>query len=241
MCCDNCIRKKHPSQHFNSIYDLVGFLDNACGRDPILCPVDNDDSDMGSTTLAKIWGNLRAGNHLTMRHRALEGWRFECWTTNYQLCTWGSVGVMPDTVLLTLASSVKIKTIDDLLKAVPDWDYASKYGHEALSVLKDADCRHKSESQAQRVKTRQANQKCKLEDLQKDEEQKLLRGFIQPSLYTTPLTSPNTKMINPIVVKHIERPTRLSPSHSQSQPILVSRPYIRTDAFDVLTNGLGYM
>ena len=81
---------------------------------------------------------------------------------------------MPDTVLSALASSIKIETTNNLLKAVPDWDYASKYGHKALLVLKDANCRHKSESQAQRVKTRQANQKSKLENLQQDEEQKLL-------------------------------------------------------------------
>ena len=139
LCCDNCIRKKDHTRCFESIYDLIGFLDASCGREPISCPVDDDNSDLGSTTSARTWGNLRAGNRLTIRRRVLEGWRYDCWKKNYRLCSWGPVGVMPDPVLSTLASSIKIQTVDDLLEVVSDWGYARKYGDEVLSLLKEAD------------------------------------------------------------------------------------------------------
>jgi hypothetical protein len=74
-----------------------------------------------------------------MRRRVLESWRYNCWKRDYLLCSWGSVGVMPDAVLSTLASSIKIETVDDLVEAVSNWDYARKYGHEVLLLLKEAD------------------------------------------------------------------------------------------------------
>ena len=61
---------------------------------------------------------------------------------------------MPDPVLSELASFHKIETIDDLLKVIYDWGFASKYGPEILLLLHGADREQKRESQAQRVKTR---------------------------------------------------------------------------------------
>jgi hypothetical protein len=74
LCCDNCIRKKERhTHHFESIYDLISFLDISCGREPISRPVDDRKIlTWDHLTLAKSWGNLRAGNHLTMRRRVLE-------------------------------------------------------------------------------------------------------------------------------------------------------------------------
>ena len=241
LCCDNCIRKKNHTRHFESIYDLISFLDTSCGREPISCPVDDDDddnnsSDLGSTTSAKTWGSLRAGNHLKIRRRVLEGWRYDCWKKNYRLCSWGPVGVMPEPVLSTLASSIKIQTVDNLLEVVPDWGYARKYGHEVLLLLEEADHEHKLEAQAQRMKTRQANKKRKLEDLQADEESKVSQGFVHAGSSNMPMALVHTRMINPIVVKHVERPTQPRPPRPQPRPVFISRPYTRTDVFDVLMN-----
>lgn len=147
LCCDNCIRRKNPTHRFESIYDIIGFLDTSFGREPISRPIDDKGSDLGPTTPVKTWGNLRPGNHLTIRRRVLERWRYECWMRDYRLCSWGSVGVMPDPVLSKLASSNEIKTIDDLLEAVPGWDYADKYCREILLLLKDADQEHQLGSQ----------------------------------------------------------------------------------------------
>lgn len=144
LCYDNWIRKKNCGDRFESVYDLISFLDTSCGRSPISRPAD-DNSDLEPTTLAKDWGNLCVGNHLAIRRRVLEDWRYDCWK-NYRLCTWGVVGVMPDPILSLLASSIKIEAFDDLLEAIPNWGYASKYGHEVLSLLKDADHRHQLES-----------------------------------------------------------------------------------------------
>ena len=95
---------------------------------------------------------------------------------------------MPDPVVSTLALSIKIVTIDDLLEAVSDWGYASKYSQEVLSLLEDADHEHQVESQTQRAKTREENKKHKLEDLQTDEEPKVPGGSTHSASSTTPLT-----------------------------------------------------
>ena len=236
LCCDNCIRKKDHTRCFESIYDLIGFLDTSCRRELISCPVDDDDSDLGLTTSAKTWGNLRAGNRLTIRRQVLEGWRDDCWKKNYRLCSWGPVGVMPDPVLSTLTLSIKIQTVDDLLEVVSDWGYARKYGDEVLLVLKEADHEHQHEAQAQRMKTREVNRKHKLEELQADEELKVLQGFMHTSSSNTPMALVHTRMINPIVVKHVKQPTQPQPPRPQPWPIPASRPYTCTDVFDVLLN-----
>ena len=237
LCCDNCIRKNH---HFESIYDLIGFLDTSYGREPISRPVeddddDGDDNDLGPAVSSKLWGNLRSGNHLTIRRRVLENWRYECWKRDYRLCSWGVVGVMSDLVLSNLASSTKIKTINDLLEAAADWDYVGKYGHEVLSILEGADHEHQLESQAQRAKTRQLNRKRKIEDLERDSKQQ--DGFPHPMLPDSiPLLSAHTRIIEPIVVKHVERPAGPCPPRPQPRPTLVSHRYPHTDAFDSLMN-----
>lgn len=161
FCCDNCTQKEYPARHFKSIYGFIGLLDMAHGRDPISHPIDDNDSDLGSDTPDKSWGNLRARNHLAMCRQALDDWRYDCWKRDYGFCTFGEVGVMPKTVLSTLALSVKIETVDELVEVVSSWGYARKYGHEVLSTLKDASHKHKLESQTQRVKVKQETQKRK--------------------------------------------------------------------------------
>lgn len=235
LCCDNCIRKVDHAQHFKTIYDLIGYLDAFYGRDPISCPTDDDNSDLGSTSLPKTWGNLRPGNHLTIRRRILEAWRYNCWKRDYQLCSWGAAGVMSDPVLSMLALSTKIKTIGDLLEAISDWGYANEYGGEVLLLLKGADEEHQLESQARRIKTRQANKKRKLEDMERDEEQYNPGGSLGSSASTViPLVLEHTRMIEPVVVKHVKQPTKSQPSRPQPRPVLTSRPYLRTDPFDSL-------
>ena len=241
LCCDNCIQKKNRTHRFESIYDLIGFLDTSCRREPISHPVNSDDdndnnNDLGSATSVKTWGTLRAGNRLATRRRVLESWRYDCWKKNYRLCSWGAVGVMPDPVVSTLASSIKIVTVDDLLEAVSDWGYASKYGQEVLLLLKDADREHQVESQTQRAKTREENKKRKLEDLQTDEELKVPGGPTHSASSTTPLTLVRTQMIIPIIVRDVKQPTRPQPSRPRPRPVPVSHSYTRTDAFDIFMN-----
>lgn len=143
---------------------------------------------------------------------------------------------MPDPVVSTLASSIKIVTVDDLLEAVSDWGYARKYGQEVLSLLKDADREHQVKSQTQRAKTREENKKRKLEDLQTDEEPKVPGGSTHSALSPIPPTLVHTRMIIPTIVKNVEQPTQPRPSRPRPRPVPVSRSYTRTDAFDILMN-----
>ena len=231
LCCDNCIRKQNHTHCFESIYDLIAFIDTSYGREPISHLVDKDDSDLGSITSPKTWGNLRAGNHLAIRRRVLEAWRYDCWQRNYRFCSWGVAGVMSDLVLSKLASSCKIETIEDMLEAVSDWGYASKYCHEVLSLLEDADREHQLESQAQRTKTRLLNKKRKIGDLERDVERQ-----DQPAC---PVSSPvllHTRIIEPIVVKHVENPTRPHHPRPRPRPTPVSCPYTDSEFFESLMN-----
>ena len=139
---------------------------------------------------------------------------------------------MPDAILSKLASFTKVETIDDLREAVSSWGYANKYGDEVFSLLRDADCEHQTESQAQRMKTRQLNKKRKIGDLERDEQQNLGRSG-WPGLSPTPVTLVHTRMIEPVVVKNVAHFTR-QPSRPRPRPVLISHPYTRTDIFDCL-------
>ena len=134
---------------------------------------------------------------------------------------------MPDPILAKLASSMKIKTAEDLLEAVSDWGYASNYCHEVLALLKGADHQHQLESQAQRTRTRLLKKKHKIEDLERDDEQQ--DGSTPPVLSTTPLFSTHTWIIELTIIKHIEQPARTWPSQLQPQKSLLSYPYTCTD------------
>jgi hypothetical protein len=178
------------------------------------------------------WGTLRPGNRLAMRRRVLEAWRYDCWKRDYWRCSWGAAGVMSDLVLSTLASSTKIKTTDDLLEAISGWGYARRYGDEVLLLLKGTDEEHQHQSQAMRIKTRQANKKRKLEDVERDEGRYNPRTSLGSNSSVTPLALERTRMIEPVVIKHIKQPTLLHPSRPRPRPVLVSHSYIRTDPFD---------
>lgn len=222
------------AHRFQSIYDLIQFIDEAFGRVPISCPVEDDDSDM-ELTPTKTWGNLRGG-HLARRRQALDTWRYNCWKKNYRLCSWGVVGVMPDSVLSRLASYNRIKSIDDLLEAIPDWGYARKHGEEVLMLLKDADGEHKLDSQAQRTRTRGLNKKRKSEATDKEED--FRPDFGGPAHPRAPTTlSPSTRVIIPITVKHIAPPQGVYTPRPRPRPtLLVPSQYTRTDIFDTLMN-----
>ena len=262
MCCDNCIRKRNCTHRFETIYDLIGFLDDSSGREPISRPSDDESSDLRPTTPVKGWGNTRKGNRFTLRSQVLEDWRYNCWKRDYRLCSWGVAGVISDPVLTKLAGSFKLKTIENLLEAFPDWGYASKYGGEVLSLLEDADRRQRLASQAQSMQTRQANKKRKLEDMQRGEEQQDEGGSIHSSSLAIPPISPPesphfsnvslpltltcTQTINPITVTYIPPPMRPQPPRPRPQPqpklfvppLMVSRPYIRADPLDSLMNDI---
>ena len=211
-CCNNCIRKSYPANRFETIYDLISFIDTSFGRGPVLYPIGGEGSDVESTTSPKTWGNLHSGNRLTIRRQALETWRFDCWDGDYCFCSFGPVGVMPDAILSKLASFTKIETVDNILKAVSTWGYASRYSHEVLSWLKDADHEHQIKSQTQQAKMRQLNKECKMET---DEQQDLGR-FTQSGSFPTPVALVHTWMIDPVIVKHVARP--IIPQHSRPRP-----------------------
>ena len=73
------LHTENELRRFERIYDLISFIDTAFGREPISRPVDNSSSDPGPTAPAKDWGNLGAGNRLTVRRRVPEDWRYGCW------------------------------------------------------------------------------------------------------------------------------------------------------------------
>jgi hypothetical protein len=236
------MRKTDPTIRFESIYDIIRFLDAASGRKEISRPIKHEHSDPGLSISPKTWGNLRSGPRLVMRREALKTWRYDQWKKDYPLCSWGAVGVMPDHVVSKLASFIKIETMDDLLEAVSDWGYASKYGDDVLSLLKATDDKHQSESQVQREQTRKLNKKRKIEDLERDMELQDSGGLTQPGPPVTPPTPiylVRSWILEPVLVKYIRppppkpQPPRPKP-RPKPRPILISRPHARTDIFDSL-------
>lgn len=106
------------------VYDLISFLATRCGRDSMSHPVDNDTPNSGLSLRthhsARNLGKSSRRGRLTNRRWTLDDRRYDCWARNYRLRTEGEVGVMSDTILPTLVSSIRIGTVDDLLGAVPN-------------------------------------------------------------------------------------------------------------------------
>jgi hypothetical protein len=140
---------------------------------------------------------------------------------------------MPDLILSKLASYAKIGTVDNLLEAVPDWNFAGKYAQEVLLLLQDADEEHRLSSQSQRAKTRELNRKHKMEDLEEGG-----IGFFGASIPSaSSAVLPNlvhTRMIHPIIVIHTLPPMRPQSSHSQFQPVFTSHPFVCSEILDSL-------
>lgn len=65
----------------------------------------------------------------------MDKWRFATWFGQYKKRPWGVQGLLPDTVLTSLASKARLNNVDDLVRAGWSPTMAEKHGAELLTIL----------------------------------------------------------------------------------------------------------
>lgn len=82
----------------------------------------------------------RRGQHLQDVRAALERWRFKAKRDHYSPSSVTAVTLLPDPILMTLASNARIRTVEDIENNVnPPWIMARRHGAKVLLIMKRID------------------------------------------------------------------------------------------------------
>ncbi|KAF8335511.1 hypothetical protein F5887DRAFT_823264, partial [Amanita rubescens] len=108
-------------------------------------PTKNRNSNGKRPMTSTSCGQNRRGAHLQNVHSALENWRYQLLLNRYSPSPVTCTVLLPDPVLMTLASHVNLKTVDDLSTLTPPWIYASRHGQEVLDLLQHLDSDERQE------------------------------------------------------------------------------------------------
>ncbi|KAJ7512821.1 P-loop containing nucleoside triphosphate hydrolase protein, partial [Mycena galericulata] len=140
-CCDNCVRLSMPAPQ-------------AAPQQPTQRPTTPEQTSPPSSTQSTPSKHVNANgkrpmvrgkgprtrrkDHLKQARDALERWRQRIYLEKYAKSSVPDVGIMPDTVLTSLASK-RFDTVDELKVHTPTWMLARRHGEEVLQVLRRVD------------------------------------------------------------------------------------------------------
>ncbi|KAJ6449357.1 hypothetical protein C8R45DRAFT_1084266 [Mycena sanguinolenta] len=92
----------------------------------------------------------RKKEHLRSAREALERWRLRTYLEKYSKSCFPEVGIMPDTVLTSLASK-RVESVEDLKKLNPPWMLADRHGEEVLKALSKVDDTIRSQKEQEKA------------------------------------------------------------------------------------------
>ena len=151
-CCDLCIMKKfaHAPADLTSTESCILTL-----RDQIMTrrfPVDQGAQEQGDRPGNEIDVDAprlpvrngtgegpRRGDRLEACRNALKTWRYDTWKRDFKRTILTPDVVLPDKVLLKLASQAQFKTPELIRDEIPGWILANCYGEAVLKVLEPID------------------------------------------------------------------------------------------------------
>ncbi len=145
-CCDNCLMKRGDNSTLTltdadiELLALIAAFNNEGDIvDPPAKPINVSESDINLEDKQFRRRGARRGEHLKMARTFLESWRRQCWWTQYQNCAFGPEAILPNKIMTAFASQAAIETLDDINRAVPDWDFIEEYGEEVLKTVRRVD------------------------------------------------------------------------------------------------------
>ncbi len=149
-CCDLCLMQNTAqnipwvrTERKDKIIDLLMRLNIQKSR----CDTaDSDNQTMPIVKKKKAGKGARRGERFQSCHEALSDWRRWRWRTTYRRCIWGMEVLLPDKVLDILAKAAHIKTVDNIRRDLPEWEWVNDYGAEVLDRLRPIDNQWKAES-----------------------------------------------------------------------------------------------
>lgn len=81
----------------------------------------------------------RREKHLQGARELLVTWRSSVWLAKYRRRPWGIQGLLPDTVVTSIATKARLKTIEDLEGTGWSSTHAKRHGEEVLKMLDEYD------------------------------------------------------------------------------------------------------
>ncbi|KAI0302709.1 P-loop containing nucleoside triphosphate hydrolase protein [Russula brevipes] len=140
-CCDLCILRKAADDHgsLTPVESKILALREKLSRD---CP--GQHGTQGSSGQVEDPIDIdaeppRRGDRLQACQKALESWCLETFKRDYKHSVLFPKVVFPDKVIKKIASQARLKTLSDIKKEIPDWDWADDYGQSMLDLLASID------------------------------------------------------------------------------------------------------
>ena len=138
----------------------------------------------------------RTKSHLQGARTALANWRIRARQRDFKFCSFTAAAIMPDSILATIASQARLKTVDDLQETVGmSWALLDKYADEVLLILQrvdDDECVrkeavHQAKYEASQLRKRQREEKQHIsaKRRQKRVEKENIPGMLRYVLYRT--------------------------------------------------------
>lgn len=136
ICCDNCLQKS------NINHPLLSKFPTTVPKRPISPSSGVEDSprqepdEQGKRQMAegaKVAN--RRDNNLKGVRELLENWRITTWLEKYCRQPWGHQCLLSDTLITSIATKARFKSVEDLINARWSPTHADKHGDEILAML----------------------------------------------------------------------------------------------------------
>ncbi|KAH7905725.1 hypothetical protein BJ138DRAFT_1017321, partial [Hygrophoropsis aurantiaca] len=92
----------------------------------------------------------RREEYLKNARNLLENWRDKTWVGQYSHVPYGPEGLLPNQVVQKIASSTRIKTIEDMVGVGWSTSRAERHGEEVLKLLEAYDTKYQRMREAEK-------------------------------------------------------------------------------------------
>lgn len=143
ICCDNCLRKLNIDHPLLSKFPTTA---TSVSKRPISPSSDIESSprqepdEQGKRQMAE---GARVANrrddHLKGARDLLESWRITTWLEQYYRRPWGHQCLLSDTLITSIATKARFKSVEEFINAGWSPTHADKHGDEILAMLQEYD------------------------------------------------------------------------------------------------------
>lgn len=188
-CCDNCLLSKGDNaanpltvsesadEEFDDmIVKLVDEFEERLLKQPkppkVVIPMPSADPEAKPI-------KRRVKDRLKLVKKALLILRYKFWKENYGDTMFTELSILPDSILASLAAEAKIRTMEDLAVALPNWDFAEELGPSALETIARVDGKWISQNEAEKLERANARkEESKRKKQKREDAARLLRENI---------------------------------------------------------------
>ncbi|KAK7059556.1 bloom syndrome [Favolaschia claudopus] len=160
-CCDNCMADNTSDVDSSRPVTPVQLdsTPSSAHSTPSKSPNTNGKRPMARTRAKRGAGPAtRRSDHLKAARAALENWRVKTYLAKYSMSSFTDVGIMPDTILTSLASK-RVHTVEEMESLSPRWMFARRHGSEVIELLNKIDQHQREEKEKKAQSNREVRRK----------------------------------------------------------------------------------